>query len=214
VISVVIPAYQEERYIARTLGSVDPSCEAIVVANACTDATAAVALAHGARVIETPVRGVSHARNLGARESAGDVLLFLDADTRLGPRALDAVGAALPAAADYGTCRIRPDRATVPAVVATTLLAWGHRIAGTSLGVLFCTRTLFERSGGFDERLVAGEDNDLNARLHRLGGRRAYLRHTNAFTSMRRFERLGYVRTNLAWLKGWHHPPDHYEAVR
>jgi len=31
---------------------------------------------------------------------------------------------------------------------------------------------------------------------------------------MRRFERLGYVRTNLAWLKGWHRPPDQYEAVR
>jgi glycosyltransferase involved in cell wall biosynthesis len=214
VISVIVPAYQEERCIARTLASVRPGTEVVVVANACTDATASVARAHGARVVETPVRGVSHARNLGARASGGDVLLFLDADTRLGPGALDAVAAALPAAADYGTCRIRPDRATVPAVVATTLLAWGHRIAGTSLGVLFCTRALFERSGGFDERLVAGEDNALNAALGRLGGRRVYLGRVSAFTSMRRFERLGYLRTNLSWLKGWRRPPDHYEAVR
>ena len=215
-ISVIVPAHEEERWVAGTLASLRSTVptEVIVVANACTDATATVARAHGARVIETPVRGVSGARNLGARASAGDVLLFLDADTRLARGALDAIAAAVPARADYGTCRIRPDRATVAAVVATTLLAWGHRLAGTSLGVLFCTRALFARSGGFDERLVAGEDNDLNARLRRLGGRRAYLGPVNAFTSMRRFERLGYVRTNLAWLRGWHRPPDRYEVVR
>src|SRR5215813_4717653 len=102
----------------------------------------------------------------------------------------------------------------MPALLTTALLALGHRLAGTSLGVLFCTRELFERSDGFDERLVAGEDNDLNARLHRLGARRAYLAHTGAFTSMRRFERLGYLRTNLQWLRGWTHPPDEYDAIR
>jgi glycosyltransferase involved in cell wall biosynthesis len=217
VISVVIPAYEEERWVAgplRSLRTASLPTETIVVANACTDATAAVARAHGARVIETPVRGVSHARNVGARASAGDVLLFLDADTALAAGTLDAIGASIPERADYGTCRIRPERATLRAIVATTLLAWGHRAAGTSLGVLFCTRSLFERSGGFDERLVAGEDNDLNARFRRLRARRIYLAQATAFTSMRRFERLGYLRTNLAWLRGWHHPPAEYEAVR
>jgi glycosyltransferase involved in cell wall biosynthesis len=215
-ISIVIPAYQEEAYIVRTLVALraTASLEVTVVANGCTDRTAEAARAHGARVIETPRAGVSHARNLGARESVGDALLFLDADTVLGPGALDPIAAAVPARADYGTCRIRPDRPTPRATVATTLLAWGHRIAGTSLGVLFCTRALFERSGGYDERLVAGEDNDLNARFRCLGGRRIYLGEVCAFTSMRRFERLGYVRTNLAWLRGWRRPPDRYEAVR
>jgi hypothetical protein len=31
---------------------------------------------------------------------------------------------------------------------------------------------------------------------------------------MRRFERLGYARTHVAWLRGWRHPPDTYETVR
>lgn len=35
--------------------------------------------------------------------------------------------------------------------MATTFLAWGHRLAGTSLGVLFCSRDIFLRSRGFDE---------------------------------------------------------------
>jgi hypothetical protein len=86
--------------------------------------------------------------------------------------------------------------------------------AGTSLGVLFCTRDIFARSGGFDERLVAGEDNELNARLRRLGGRRLYLGRVDAYTSMQRFEPLGYVRTGVAWLRGYYHPRDHYEVVR
>jgi glycosyltransferase involved in cell wall biosynthesis len=216
VISVVIPAHQEEAWLDGTLASLRASTrfETIVVANGCRDGTATVARTHGVRLVETPVAGVSRARNIGAHAAAGDVLLFLDADTALAPGALDAIAAAVPARADYGTCRIRPDRAALRARVATTLLAWGHRIAGTSLGVLFCTRALFERAGRFDEALVAGEDNELNARFRGLGARRVYLGRVDARTSMRRFERLGYVRTNLAWLRGWHRPPDHYEPVR
>jgi glycosyltransferase involved in cell wall biosynthesis len=216
VISVVIPAHQEEAWLGRALASLHGSVpfETIVVANGCRDGTAAVARAHGVRLVETPVAGVSRARNLGARAAAGDVLVFLDADTALAPGALDAIAAAVPARGDYGTCRIRPYPPTLRARVTTTLLAWGHRIAGTSLGVLLCTRALFARSGGFDERLVAGEDNDLNARLRHLRARRIYLADVDAYTSMRRFERLGYVRTNLSWLRGWHHPPTRYEPVR
>lgn len=215
-ISIVVPAYQEEAYLGRTLAGLGAATafEVVVVANGCTDRTADVGRECGATVIETPSAGVSRARNLGVRATTGDVLLFLDADTVLAPDVLDAVADALPARADYGTCRIRPDRTTVRAALTMTLLAWGHRIAGTSLGVLFCTRSLFERAGGFDERLVAGEDNDLNARLHRLGGRRVYLGRVSAYTSLRRFECLGYVRTHLGWLQGWFHPPDRYPAVR
>ena len=215
-ISVIVPAHDEERWVGRTIASLRATTpfEVLVVANACRDRTAEVAQAHGARVRSTPVCGVSHARNLGARASRGDLLVFLDADTVLEPGALDAMAAVVPARADYGTCRIRPDRPTPAAVVTTTLLAWGHRVAGTSLGNLFCTRTLFDRAGGFDERMHAGEDNDLNARFHRLGGRRVYLGREAAYTSMRRFERLGYVRVNLAWLVGYFRPPRGYEVIR
>ena len=138
-ISVIIPAHDEERYVGPTIAALCAATrfEVLVVANACSDRTAEVARAHGARVLSTPVRGVSHARNLGARASGGEVLVFLDADTALPPAALDAIAAAVPARADYGTCRIRPDRTTLPAVLTATVLAWGHRLAGTSLGRFF-----------------------------------------------------------------------------
>ena len=215
-ISVIIPAHDEERYVGPTIAALCAATrfEVLVVANACSDRTAEVARAHGARVLSTPVRGVSHARNLGARASGGEVLVFLDADTALAPGALGAIAAAVPARADYGTCRIRSDRTTLAATLTTTLLSWGHRLAGRSLGVLFCARSLFDRSGGFDEDLHAGEDNDLNARFRRLGARRIYLGQVAAYTSMRRFERLGYVRVHLAWLRGYFRPPAEYEVIR
>jgi glycosyltransferase involved in cell wall biosynthesis len=216
VIAVVVPAHQEEAYVGATLAALRATAprEVLVVANGCRDRTAAVARAHGARVLETPEAGVSRARNVGARATTGDILVFLDADTVLAPGALDAIAAAVPACADYGTCRIRADRPGLRAALTTTVLAWGHRLAGTSLGVLFCTRALFVRSGGFDETLVAGEDNALNARFRRLGGRRAYLGGVTATTSMRRFERLGYLRTQAAWLRGVWQPPARYDPVR
>jgi glycosyltransferase involved in cell wall biosynthesis len=130
-ISVIIPAHDEERYVGPIIAGLRAATpfEVLVVANACSDRTAEIARAHGARVLSTPVRGVSHARNLGARASGGEVLVFLDADTAL---ALDAIAAAVPARADYGTCRIRADRTTRPAVLTTAVLAWSHRLAGTS----------------------------------------------------------------------------------
>jgi glycosyltransferase involved in cell wall biosynthesis len=215
-ISVVIPAHDEAGYLGRTLTALGARApfETIVVANGCTDATAGIGRAHGATVVETREAGVSRARNLGARVATGDVLVFLDADTVLDRHGLDTIAAVVPVRADYGTCRIRPDHPGWRATATTALLALGHRIAGTSLGVLFCARTLFESAGGFDPRLVAGEDNDLNARFARLGARRVYLGDVDAFTSMRRFERLGYLRTQLAWLAGYVHPPDTYQVVR
>src|SRR5207244_573927 len=98
-------------------------------------------------------------------------------------------------------------RAATPFEVLVVANACRHRLAGTSLGILFCTRSLFDRSGGFDERLHAGEDNDLNARFRGLGARRIYLGQVSAHTSMRRFERLGYARVHLAWLRGYFRPP-------
>src|SRR5262249_22533690 len=95
-ISIVIPAYQEEGRIGSTLRAIAGTVahEVVVVANGCTDGTAAAAKRAGARVIETPIANASHARNLGAGDTIGDVLLFLDADTQLGAGTLDAIAAA------------------------------------------------------------------------------------------------------------------------
>ena len=99
--SLVIPAYNEERYLSRLLDSVDQakrgyrggegSIEVIVADNASTDGTPAIALERGCRVASVEKRAIAAARNGGARIATGEILTFTDADMRIHPRTFDAI---------------------------------------------------------------------------------------------------------------------------
>lgn len=84
-ISVVIPAYNDalllEQCLAALAGQVRPADEVIVVDNASTDATAAVARAAGARVVYEPVQGIWPAAATGYDAASGDLIARLDADS-------------------------------------------------------------------------------------------------------------------------------------
>jgi glycosyltransferase involved in cell wall biosynthesis len=88
-ISVVIPAYNEEKYIGDCLKSVVANrtpdiIEIIVIDNASTDGTAAVAKTFpGVRVVPEPQKGLTRARQRGLMEAKGDLIAYLDADTRM-----------------------------------------------------------------------------------------------------------------------------------
>ena len=84
-VTVVIAAYQERRYIHACLRSLIeqsyPRLEIVVVDDGSTDGTAdIVERFRGIRLLRQSHLGAGVARNLGARESAGDVLVFLDGD--------------------------------------------------------------------------------------------------------------------------------------
>ncbi len=85
-ISVVIPAYNEERWLGACLRSLRRQdfrgqVEVIVVDNNSTDRTAAVATRLGARVVSEPRRGVCFARQSGTERATGEVIVSTDADT-------------------------------------------------------------------------------------------------------------------------------------
>jgi glycosyltransferase involved in cell wall biosynthesis len=83
-VSVVIPAYNAERFLPETLRSVfeqsTPPDEVIVVDDGSSDGTGAVARSFGATVIALSNGGVSAARNAGSRAARGEYIAFLDAD--------------------------------------------------------------------------------------------------------------------------------------
>lgn len=86
--SVVIPAHNEAGVLGRGLttllrGARPGEIDVVVVANACTDATAAVARAHGVRVVETPVAGKANALRLGDDAALVFPRIYLDADVDL-----------------------------------------------------------------------------------------------------------------------------------
>jgi glycosyltransferase involved in cell wall biosynthesis len=94
--SYVVPALDEEGYVDDALASIaaletDEPYEVLVVDGGSDDATREIARDHGARVIEQPGEGIGDARDLGARHADGDWLAFVDADTTVAPRHLDAM---------------------------------------------------------------------------------------------------------------------------
>ncbi|MCA1623296.1 MAG: glycosyltransferase [Acidobacteria bacterium] len=86
--SVIIPAYNEENYLPNTLAAIkialariDSPAEIIVVDNESADKTALIAESYDAKVILEKEHNIAKVRNTGAKSAAGEVLIFVDADT-------------------------------------------------------------------------------------------------------------------------------------
>ena len=82
--SIVIPVYNVEEYIERTLNSVFEQSvkdfEVIIVNDGCTDKSIELAKKYKVKIVDTPHVSVSEARNLGAKKAKGEYLIFLDSD--------------------------------------------------------------------------------------------------------------------------------------
>jgi len=91
-VSIIIPCYNAERWLAATLvsalGQTASDCEVILVDDGSRDASLAIARgfeARGVQIVEQPNRGASAARNAGLRAARGAFIQFLDADDLLAP---------------------------------------------------------------------------------------------------------------------------------
>ncbi len=198
-VSVVIPALDEERAVAAAVRSAAAADEVLVVDGGSTDATRRVAEAEGARVLAAE-RGRGRQMDTGARVAVGAWLVFLHADTRL-EEGWRAALEALPAGVAGGAFRFAVDSPRF----AFRVLEAGVRARGRLLRLpygdqaLFARRAAYEAAGGFPPLPIL-EDLAFVRRL-RGQGRFALLR-PRAFTSARRWERHGLVRTSLlhAWI--------------
>jgi glycosyltransferase involved in cell wall biosynthesis len=199
--SIVIPCYNEADYLAATVSSLRAqtytgSYEIIVVDNNCTDETADIARALGARVVVETNRGVCWARQKGAEESTGDIVISADADTTYAPDWLVRIdrsfgtddGIALVA----GPCRYVAGpwwgRAYARLLFGGVNLV--YRMTGRTLYVT-ATNIAFRRRywHGYDVNLTQGGDELDLLRQLRARGRVVY-DHTNpTFTSSRRLTR-------------------------
>ena len=238
--SVIVCAFNEEQLLPGCLHSLlqqsFPPHEIIVINNASTDRTAAVASIPGIRVVDEPRKGLVVAREAGRRASTGEVLVYVDADCRaprewLGLVAQEFAGPHPPAAVTgpyrfydwdvIGRVLIRMyDYSLAPLThaLAQYVFCLGAVLYGGNFAV---RRDALEAIGGFDTSIeFHGEDTNLARRISKAG--RVRLRHSCwVFTSARRYKTMGrgkvfglYVRNFCAEIF-FHRPSDTtHEDVR
>lgn len=215
-VAVVIPAWNEERFIGAALASLTAQnlprdrWEAIVVDNGSTDGTAACVRAFQAahpeyrlRLLTLGCRGRARAKNAGAHAAVGRLLLFLDADSQAEPRLLAetlASAARFPA----GSIRIVADAASAVDRGFFALMEFGKERFGVRAQMFYCERALFLAQGGFAEGLEIAEDLAFLRGLQRAGYPVCHLRRSWIVTSPRRLQalplRLGVLVTFARWV--------------
>src|SRR5206468_2060916 len=154
-ISVIIPAFNEERLLGETLRTVQEASTAFVEAgwetelivcdNNSTDRTAEIARAKGATVVFEPINQIARARNKGAEAATGDWLLFVDADSRPGRELFADVSDAI-ASGKYlaGGCTVKLDAQLRKAKFITGLWNWLSRTFKLLAGsFIFCETAAF-----------------------------------------------------------------------
>lgn len=210
-LSIIIPAHDEARLIGATLEALreatmnlQMACEIIVVDDASTDGTGDIARRHGACVVRAELRHIAAVRNAGAQLAQGDALLFLDADTLVDAKVIDAAMAALRDGAAGGGAAVKFEgNVALHERMAANVFAFLFRLTRIAPGCfIFCTRDAFAAVGGFDERYYAGEDVAISRALSR-HGRFVILRQA-VFTSdrkLRTFSAAEHLRLVLrfAW---------------
>lgn len=201
--SILIPARNEERYLPGCLDSIEAAAipfpdqvEIIVALNRCTDHTEEIALAHGAKVVHDDSRNLAKIRNAAARAATGEILVTIDADSRMTANMLVEIDRLLQTGKYVGGgVTIRPERWSCGILLTVLLLAvmllW-RRVSG---GLFWCLRKDFEAIGGFNENLVSLEDLDFAKRLKAYGkskGKRFMtIKKAHIITSCRKFDVFG-----------------------
>jgi glycosyltransferase involved in cell wall biosynthesis len=180
-LSIVVPAFNEERLIERCLQSISVSLaanvapgfisEIIVVDNNSTDNTANLSRQAGAQVVFEPINQIGRARNVGAAQAAGDWLLFLDADSLLNPRLLADILKVIRDGKSVG-CGCSLHMPGLPWWGNCTLQLWmgaSMLFRWASGAMLVCRSDAFCDVGGFTQDLYAAEEIRLSKQLKRWG---------------------------------------------
>lgn len=222
-ISIVIPTKNEGKYIGPTLEQFRDylhlfNLEIIVSDANSTDNTVQIVQEYqaewGDRLKLLQPEGkqnIAIGRNQGAAAACGDILFHMDADVHIPdkkqffPKILaifdqpGVVAATTPiwVYPEESSLLDKLYHAAMNAVIRLSFTAGVYLAKGECQLV---RRTVFERIGGYNEKIVAGEDCNLFYRLHK-EGRIAYLHRLKVHHSPRRFREYGYLRVSLIYFR-------------
>lgn len=215
-ISIIIPARNEEKYlpgcleaISKATEHISEQIEIVVVLNRCTDNTEQVARDNDCIIARNDSKNLSMIRNEGVRISSGEVVITVDADSRMSEGMLKRILQELHSGRVIGGgVLILPDRWSA-GIICTGLcivpIALWYGISG---GVFFCSREDFDAIGGFDESLCSIEDIDFARRL-KAHGKKSGRKFINLYrehivSSTRKFDAFGdwyFIKHPLQFLR-------------
>jgi len=200
-LSVIIPAYNEEKYLPETLERIvaalsvaECDSEIIVVDNESADKTREIAEGFGAKVIRESVHNIGKVRNTGGKAAVGDVLVFVDADTLVPDVLFRKIAGAMEdekcfggaVSVEYGELKRR--------WMKFYLLGWKfwEKVFNSKQGATqFCRADAFHEIGGYDENIYVGEDVEFYWRLTKYArqnkGRLFFIESPKVKTSARKF---------------------------
>ncbi len=233
-ISIIIPTYNEEKYIGKTLESIKrqdyKDIEVILADSNSTDATRGIARRRYSKVrlVVKRERGVGIACNAAARTAKGRLLMFLDADTSITRGLLRAY---IKAFADGNV--VAATGPIVPLESAKKSVKIGYKIVSVYLvkafmkigkpstisSNLMVRRSTFLKLKGFNTKMNTYYDWDLSNRLKDIG-KIVFVDGAVAKTSVRRIEKWGMARYfafhagNVIKYNLFHEPEQNYEPIR
>jgi glycosyltransferase involved in cell wall biosynthesis len=221
-ISVIIPARNEEKLLGRCLKQFTPELkhrfgiEVIVSDGGSSDATLAIAAEFADRIAAhediSHRQTIAEGRNRGAALASGEILMFLNADTRI------------PHIAEFFErieLRLSLDPALSALAVKVQVLPEERRLSdkffhgffnqyihilnlfGIGMGRGECQivrSAAFHSLQGYDARLAAGEDFEFYKRIHSFG-KLKYDGRLLVYESPRRYRKYGYMKVYSAWIK-------------
>ena len=215
-LSFIIPALNEERYIADCIDSIwaqsHKPFEIIVVDNNCTDKTAEIAKKLGCRVVKERKQGLSHARNKGAQIAKGNILCFIDADSIVTKNWVKE------AQKSFQDGRVKvvdglllfshtnPIKKVVyniyilfvyVGIILARIFLNKHFLTGNNTAI---KKDVFNKIGGFDP--VVSEQIKISKKFWKIADPKGIVNFKMlVFASSRGFDKTGYIKTIALWAK-------------
>ncbi len=208
-VSIIIPACNEELYIEATLRSIErqtyKDIETIVVVNGSSDKTYDISKKLTAKtLLYSEGFGPAKARNEGVKVAQGELYVFIDGDSTISPRAIEEIVHVYEKRNRcIGTIRALPIPPRFKSRIFFTfknILHRTHWYRGV-LALMFCDAITFERAKGFNSRKRVGEFKGFIARSLLSGAKYHFVQTSSVSTSTRRFEKHGYFLTLWFWIK-------------
>ena len=201
-VSVVIPAHNEEKYVARCIRSIKNAAdvfggnvEIIVVCNRCTDKTAEIAESLGARVIFNEDRCIAKVRNTGIFAAKGQMVMTIDCDNRMTKGTIREAWRLLRSGRYIGGgAPIRFERYSLALWLNDIMCRAAFCVTGLYCGIFWAEKRSFEAIGGFVDKR-AFEDAETAKKLKKFGkaqGKKyTVLRKNHLINSTRKYDEMG-----------------------